>query len=63
MSAGLKQSDLASKLHLPQSFVSKVETGERQLDIVELKKVCDAMGVSFMDFVIEFDKLVDESKS
>jgi len=33
--AGLTQEDLARKLGRPQSFVAKVETGERRLDVVE----------------------------
>ena len=39
MGAGLKQTDLADILDVPQSFVSKIETGERGLDLVELKIV------------------------
>ena len=33
--AGLSQTDLAAKLDKPQSYVSKVESGERGLDVVE----------------------------
>lgn len=33
---GLTQQQVAEKLQRPQSFVSKVENGERRIDVVEL---------------------------
>ncbi len=60
--AGLKQTDLAEILNVPQSFVSKIETGERRLDLVELKAVVHAMGATLTEFVIEFEKNINESK-
>lgn len=33
--AGLSQRDLALKLDVPHSWVAKVETGERRIDLVE----------------------------
>lgn len=33
--AGLSQRDLATRLHVPHSWVAKVETGERRIDLVE----------------------------
>lgn len=41
--AGLTQVELAARLKRPQSFVSKYETGERRLDVVELIEVVEAM--------------------
>lgn len=60
--SGLKQTDLADILGVPQSFVSKIETGERGLDLVELKAVVEAMGATLAEFVLEFEKNVNESK-
>jgi transcriptional regulator with XRE-family HTH domain len=49
--AGLRQEDLAKMLGKPQSFVSKYESGERRLDLLELRQICLAVGVSLADFV------------
>jgi transcriptional regulator with XRE-family HTH domain len=49
--AGLRQVDLAARLGKPQSFVSKVERGERRLDIVELIVVLRAIGADEMAFL------------
>jgi transcriptional regulator with XRE-family HTH domain len=42
---GLTQQDVASRLNRPQSFVSKYESGERRLDVVEFLDVCAALQV------------------
>ncbi len=34
---GMKQDEVARALDRPQSFVSKIERGERRIDIVEIK--------------------------
>lgn len=53
--AGLRQEDLAKLLGKRQSFVSKYEAGERRLDLLELRQVCQAAGVSLTDFVKRFE--------
>lgn len=35
---GLSQQEVADKLKKPQSYVSKIESGERRLDVAEIKK-------------------------
>lgn len=42
--AGLTQAQVAEKLNRPQSFVSKYESGERQLDVLEFIHVCESLG-------------------
>lgn len=44
LSAGITQVQLASALEKPQSFVSKIERGERRIDLVEFCAVADALG-------------------
>jgi len=50
---GLTQVDVAERLNVPQSFVSKYESGERRLDVVELRHVAEAIGTTL-------DKVVSE---
>lgn len=53
-SRGITQVDLALKLDKPQSFVSKYETGERRLDVLEFAEVCDALSIDAADFLRDF---------
>jgi transcriptional regulator with XRE-family HTH domain len=42
--AGMTQRDLAKVLERENSFVSRIETGKRRLDVVEFYWVCKALG-------------------
>lgn len=42
--AEITQVELAERLGKPQSFVSKVERGERRLDVIEFCQIAEALG-------------------
>jgi transcriptional regulator with XRE-family HTH domain len=60
LGAGLRQEDLAELLGKPQSFVSKFEKGDRRLDLVELRQICQAVGISLTEFVKRFEESVQK---
>lgn len=45
----LSQKELGDLLNKPQSFVSKVETCERRLDLIETAHWCIALGIALED--------------
>jgi len=61
-SSGLRQSDLAKALKVPQSFISKLESGERRIDLIELRTVLSFLKTDLIEFVMEFEKRIHESR-
>ncbi len=53
---GVTQVELADRLKVDQSLVSKVERRERRLDVAELRRVCVALGITLTDFVARFER-------
>jgi transcriptional regulator with XRE-family HTH domain len=47
----ITQVQLAGRLKVPQSLISKIERGQRRMDIVELEMWCDAMQIDMHDFL------------
>ncbi len=56
IAAGLRQADVATQLAEPQSYVSKYESGERRLDIVELWAILDVLGVTLAEFARQLEQ-------
>jgi len=44
--AGLTQAQVSALLDRPQSFIAKVENGDRRLDVIEFMVLCQALGQS-----------------
>jgi transcriptional regulator with XRE-family HTH domain len=53
---GIKQSDLAEKLGLPGSYLSKIENGTRRLDVIELIRIADAMGADATELIADVQR-------
>lgn len=49
--AGITQAQLAAKLGKPQSYISKIENGERRLDVVEFLEIAKLIGIEATEFL------------
>lgn len=49
--AKLTQGQIAARIGQRQSYVSKYESGEQRLDLIELEAVCKAAGIPLTEFV------------
>jgi transcriptional regulator with XRE-family HTH domain len=50
--AGLTQEQVAARLQVYASFISKCESGERRIDVVELKAFCDIFKLGLFEFLV-----------
>ncbi|MCX6970581.1 MAG: helix-turn-helix transcriptional regulator [Verrucomicrobia bacterium] len=62
MEKGFTQVQLSETLGMPQSFVSKYETGERRLDVIEVRAICQSLDSTLTAFVKKFEARLAESK-
>lgn len=51
LAAGLTQTQVAARLGKPQSYVSKIELGERRIDPVELRRFAELYAKPFAFFL------------
>lgn len=60
--SGLTQVELAQRLERPQSFISKVERGERRLDVVEFFDFAHAIGIDIFAFLRDLNDADESSR-
>ena len=63
LSAGLTQAALAQRLGRPQSYVSKVEAGDRRIDVVEYVQFIQAVGSDPAPLIEKLATLLENSKN
>ena len=61
--AHLTQSDLASRLSKPQSYVSKYESGERKLDLIEVRDICRQCGLTLSEFSARLEQELSRGRN
>lgn len=60
LEAGVTQTEVAKILEINQAIMSKIEQGQRRLDVIELRKVCKLLKVPLNKFIKELDKRLIE---
>jgi len=54
---GLTQSEVAKRLNVPQSFVSKYEIGERRIDFIEFIEIAELLNIDLAVFIKNYKKI------
>jgi transcriptional regulator with XRE-family HTH domain len=60
---GLKQFDVAARLSLPPSYLSKIENGTRRLDVIEFVQIANAMNVDPGEIMRELETALREQSA
>ena len=55
----LTQQELADKMNISRNCIGNWESGRRKIDIVELQKLCKALGVKTDDLIAKVEKYVN----
>ncbi len=58
--SGLSGPAIQKMLKRPNSYVAKVESGEKRLDVLELREFCHACGVTLHEFTLRLDNKLEQ---
>jgi transcriptional regulator with XRE-family HTH domain len=54
--------ELSKRLKKSQSFVSKVEQGDRRLDVIQLRSICAVFGMTLREFVDRLERRIERGR-
>ena len=57
---GVSQNELARLLGVSQGYVSKCQTGDLRLDIVQIHAFCDALNVPFLELMEQYESALNQ---
>ena len=52
----ISQEELANRLEISPAQIAAFESGQRQIDLVVTREWCLALGVPFLDFMVQLDR-------
>jgi transcriptional regulator with XRE-family HTH domain len=52
----LSQQEVADRVGMEQTAISKIELGEKRADLLELRDICEATGISLVDFIVRLEE-------
>lgn len=58
----MNQEQFAEKLGWDRTYISRVESGNQNITIENLNKICNALGVSLKDFFSTFEQRIVEGE-
>jgi len=60
--AGLRQEDVAGRIGKTRSYISMIETREREVSLTDLLNWCHALGLRFGDFARDWEQEVEVTR-
>lgn len=57
--SGMKQTELAERMRVYQSFIARLESGQRRVDVVELVKLGEVLGFDPAELVSKLARMKD----
>ena len=58
LETSLTQVELAARIEKDQAYVSRYESGQRRLDVLEVREICQAIEITLEEFVKRLEKVL-----